>query len=363
MFVCGRRSLMNSFSSSRSSRLRIGVPANVEQIPRGTGHGNVWSQTLRALEQLPDLELERLVPNEDAPQPGIWLADGHGQPLATSAPVVAVVHEAGWNSEFLRSLIKPDFLAMIDRQTARCCRAAAAVIAPSASSRAQVIDLYGLAEDSVHVVPYGVDHDIFRPGVLGAKELIASAGGDPERPYLLWVSQLNPRKNHAVVRAALDELAMRGFPHQLVLVPGFPVEEVEDRSARVEASAPLPRSGREVVILEAPNDRELAALMGAAAALAQPSFMEGFGMTVLEAMACGAPVVVSDRGSLPEVVGEAGLVVPPTAEALTEALARLWSDSDFARTLGAQAQVRARNFTWRRTAEGWRAVLRQVRGS
>jgi glycosyltransferase involved in cell wall biosynthesis len=85
--------------------------------------------------------------------------------------------------------------------------------------------------------------------------------------------------------------------------------------------------------------------------------MEGFGMAVAEAMACGAPVVVSDRGALPEVVGDAGIVVPPTAEALEAALADLLGHPAAAAALGARAQARAAGFTWERTAAGFLAAL------
>ena len=98
--------------------------------------------------------------------------------------------------------------------------------------------------------------------------------------------------------------------------------------------------------------------MAEAAAFCLPSLYEGFGLTALEAMACGAPVVVSDRGALPEVVGEAGIVVPPTNEAVTDALRDLLTNPERAAALGATAAARAREFTWQRTASGWLRVLR-----
>jgi glycosyltransferase involved in cell wall biosynthesis len=100
--------------------------------------------------------------------------------------------------------------------------------------------------------------------------------------------------------------------------------------------------------------------MAEADAFCLPSLYEGFGLTVLEAMACGTPVVVSDRGALPEVVGDAGLVVPPTAGAVADALIRVLEDRSLADRLEADGVSRARQFTWSRTAAGWLNVLQQA---
>ena len=209
-------------------------------------------------------------------------------------------------------------------------------------------------------MPNGVDHSIFRPGLKGGAELIASAGGDSRRPYILSVGQVHPRKNFAAVRAALDDLALKGFPHQLVTVPSAPAGSADHSDWRLAAVQPLPRSGRAVVSINRPSDVELAALMASAAAFCQPSFMEGFGLTVLEAMACGVPVVVSDRGSLPEVVDSAGTIVPPTADALARSLAKLLRDPKRVEEMGKRAHRRAAEFSWNRTAAGWLEAIKAV---
>jgi len=106
---------------------------------------------------------------------------------------------------------------------------------------------------------------------------------------------------------------------------------------------------------------ELPRLYASADVLVQPSLYEGFGLTVLEAMACGTPVVAATGGSLPEVVGDAGLLVPPTdLAALTEAVARVLTDSPLRTWLRARGLERAQAFTWERTARATHAVYREV---
>jgi glycosyltransferase involved in cell wall biosynthesis len=150
-------------------------------------------------------------------------------------------------------------------------------------------------------------------------------------------------------------LARRGIEAALVLAGPEAYDRAHAGAIEAEATAPL--EGVRVVRVVAPPDDELAALMAGAAAFCLPSLSEGFGITVLEAMACGAPVVASDRGALPEVVGDAGLLVAPEAPALEDALARVLTDDALAADLRAAGRERAAAFTWERTAEGWMATL------
>ena len=105
----------------------------------------------------------------------------------------------------------------------------------------------------------------------------------------------------------------------------------------------------------------LPALYGAASLLAAPSFYEGFGLSALEAMACGTPTVVANRSSLPEVVGEAGLLVDPDdVQAIADGLERVLTDSALAARLRADGLARARTFTWPRTARVVLDVYRRL---
>jgi glycosyltransferase involved in cell wall biosynthesis len=97
--------------------------------------------------------------------------------------------------------------------------------------------------------------------------------------------------------------------------------------------------------------------LAGAAAFCSPSLMEGFGLSVLEAMACAVPVVVSDRGALPELVDDAGIVTEPSADALEAGLREVLSDDARAAELGAAGRERSRRYTWGATAAQWRRAL------
>jgi glycosyltransferase involved in cell wall biosynthesis len=120
-----------------------------------------------------------------------------------------------------------------------------------------------------------------------------------------------------------------------------------------------------VTFLDAPADDDMAALYNGATALALPSHYEGFGLPVLEAMACGTPVIISNRGSLPEIAGEAALVVDPDdAAALSSALARVWRDPEVHAALRRKGLARAAEFSWERcareTLDVYKRVLREA---
>jgi len=155
-------------------------------------------------------------------------------------------------------------------------------------------------------------------------------------------------------------LVARGLPHALVIAGGTAGGEPPELLA--EIAAELPEAPGRVAWLGHVGDAELAGLMAAADAFCLPSLIESFGLTALEAMACGAPVIVSDRGALPEVVADAGVISEPTAAALEAALGAVLCDPGRARRLRAAARERALTLPWERTAAGWLEVLEAAAG-
>lgn len=341
--------------------LRVGVPAPLLGLAPVGGHGKVWHRVLGALADSVRIapiaadggRLRRL----GLRAPDVVLADGHGELPAAGAALVVQVHEAGWFEPELRALLDPAFLRYIAPRTEGSVHAAAHVITPSEAARRDLVRAYGLRPDRVHAVPHGVD-GAFSPGAPGGRALVARARGGCDAPYVLYAATLHPRKNLAVLREAMAALAREGLPHVLAIAGHRAPDRADSLELERAASAELPGSPGRVVRLGEPSDSALAALMAGADAVCLPSLYEGFGLTILEAMACGAPVVVSDRGALPELVGEAGLVVAPTAQAVKGALARVLLDRSEAQRLGRAGTVRAGAFTWERTAAGWLEVLR-----
>jgi glycosyltransferase involved in cell wall biosynthesis len=343
-----------------TARPRVAVPSALRDVNRYSGSGKMWSHVLDRLAGRVDLHWRS--PDTRASRfhraPDVWLSDCGLGPLTVRQPVIIQVHEAGWDEKEIRDLIDPQFLEVVlEGRVGGAVRAASQIITPSNSARQQVMNHWGVPPERVHAVPHGVDAELFRPGRSGGAALLARAGGCPDVPYVLFVSQLHPRKNLAVLRGAMTAIAQRGLPHQLAIVGNAAQDRRDSADFEREVLADLPGAPGRVTRLAELPEPDLADLMAGAAAFCLPSLMEGFGMTVLEAMSCGIPVVTSDRGALPEVVGDAGIVVPPTVEAVRDALERVLADGELATRLGHAARTRAQFLSWERTVDGWCAVI------
>jgi glycosyltransferase involved in cell wall biosynthesis len=229
-------------------------------------------------------------------------------------------------------------------------RAATAIIAVSRHTRNDLVELYGADEAKIHVVYEGVD-ERFRPAPDADVRRVVERYS-PERPYLLMVGTLEPRKNHAAALEALAQLKRWGWPHRLLLVGGRgwlfdPIQrqiETLGLGADVEFAGYVP-------------DADLPPLYTGAAAVLVPSLYEGFGFPVLEAQGCGAPVVCSTASSLPEVAGGGALLVPPEdCEGLAHAVHLLLGQPAFAQSLAEAGRRNAARFCWGRCAEETLAV-------
>ena len=232
-------------------------------------------------------------------------------------------------------------------------RQASRVITDSESSRADILRVYKLPERQVVAIPLGLP-DGFGTGTdpEQARKFAAEKYGLTE-PFLLAVGVMQPRKNLRMLARAFG-LAKKRFniPHTLAFV-GKAGWGTEENALRDEAEA----GGGDVAVLAVRfpgyvDDADLPLLYRACAALVHPALYEGFGFPPLEAMACGTPVVVSDRPSLPEVVGEAAFVVPATdPDAWAEALFRIVDDAPLRRDLALRGPLRAAKFSWETTAQ------------
>lgn len=234
-------------------------------------------------------------------------------------------------------------------------RAADAIIAVSQHTRRDLIELYGAPADKIHVVYEGID-PAFAP-VAPAEAARVRQQYSPQtrsapRPYLLMVGTLEPRKNHLTAMRALARLKALGFPQRLLIVGGEGWLFAPIRQAVQD----LQLEG-DVIFAGYVPFADLPALYTGADCVLLPSLYEGFGFTVLEAMACGAPTVCSTISSLPEVAGDAALLVPPTDdEALAAAVQRVLTEPGLAEAMRSKGFQQAAGFRWERCAEETVAV-------
>ncbi len=220
----------------------------------------------------------------------------------------------------------------------------------------------GIPSERIHVVPLAAAAT-FAP--IADAEQVASFRQRHRliRPYLLFVGGALPRKNLAGTLRAFQLLRERKrVEHQLVVV-GLTRAAVPAVAAAVPELPPSLLE-RDVLFLGRLSDGEMPLVYNAAEVLVYPSLAEGFGLPVLEAMACGLPVVAAAAGALPELAADAALLVDPcNPEELAAVVARLLSDRALHGRLREQGLLRARSFTWERTARATIAVYGLVRRS
>ncbi|MBV8170958.1 MAG: glycosyltransferase family 4 protein [Candidatus Eremiobacteraeota bacterium] len=210
------------------------------------------------------------------------------------------------------------------------------IIADSEFGRSEIVRHLGVAREKIAVIPLGVDPP--RPAATGTNDRV-------EAPYLLFVGQAESRKGLGTLLAAIATLPERiRSSYQLVVVG----------KGQPGADGPAP-AGVRAEFLGRVDDVQLDALYAGATAFVFPSWYEGFGLPVLEAMARGAPVIAADAASIPEVAGDAALYFPAyDAAALSQAIARVLEDEALAQRLVAAGHARAAEFTWQRCADATR---------
>ncbi len=229
------------------------------------------------------------------------------------------------------------------------------VVAISEATAADLRFHFPQCAERVRVVHNGIDPE-FRPAGEAAVASTRASLGCP-RGYVLYTGTLEPRKNLALLLAAWEAL-YRDSPEELppLLLAGPYGWRSRDLLARAEALAPAG-----VRLLGRLERGRLVEVMQAASVFVYPSLYEGFGLPPAEAMACGVPVVAADASSLPEVVGDAGLLVPPwDAGALAGALRHLLADPEVAARLGWRGLERSRRFTWEAAADKMEVVFAEA---
>jgi glycosyltransferase involved in cell wall biosynthesis len=282
--------------------------------------------------------------------PDLLLVPAHVLPLIHPRRSVVTVHDLGYLHE--PQAHRPLDRLYLDLSNRYHVRAATRLLAISQATKDDLVRHYGVAPERV-IVTYLAAGDDMRPvddpARLGSVKSRCGIAGD----YLLYVGTLQPRKNLARLVQAFAPVAADYPALQLVLAgkKGWMYEEIFAQVRR------LGLEGR-VVFTGYVGEEDLPALYSGALAFVFPSLYEGFGMPVLEAMACGAPVVASNTSSLPEVAGDAALLVDPMAvDALSAALALVAGDPGLRAGLRARGLIQAARFSWERCARETLAAM------
>lgn len=366
--------------------MRIGIDARIVHYARG----GIRNYTLRLLEALAALDADadyhvlhsRKDRNPPLPGPNFhpvacWTPSHHRlERWALGVEVARLELDLLHTTDFIppafgyhRSVITihdlsflyyPQFLTAqslryYNRQIGWAVRRADHILADSRATKIDLVSMLDVPLEKVTAVHLAADPALRPLPETEAKQIAAKYSLDPG--YLLFVGTLEPRKNLPGLLQAyrlLLDAEVTAVPLVLVGGKGWLYHEV------FEHIETLCLTERVRFLYDVP-DADLPGLYSAARVLTTPSFYEGFGFPALEAMACGTPVVVADRASLPEVVGEAGLLVnPDDPEDIAQELARALTDEPLRARMRELGLAQAARFTWERTAQATLAVYRKV---
>ena len=278
-------------------------------------------------------------------------------PLAYAGRRVVTLHDMTFFLfPRLHTLPKRYFFRFFIRASARL---ADALVADSHSTRQDAIRLAGVPPHKIFTAQLGVTPafhplDASHPRLAAVRQKYSL----PEH-FVLYVGLIEPRKNIPTLLQAFAQVAPQFPDRRLVLVGrrGWMVETLDQQIASLGLA--------DKVLFPGYVERaDLPMVYNSAECFVYPSFYEGFGLPVLEALACGLPVITSDVSSMPEIVGPAGLLLPPSdSQALAAALQRLLSDPAERQRLASQGPARAAQFTWQHTAEQTRLAYHHALSS
>lgn len=275
-------------------------------------------------------------------------------PFYSSCPTVVTLHD-------LIPLRHPETEKFVARvywniQIPIAARKSSFIITDSEHARQEIIEDFKVSPERIKAVMLGFNPAMLEERAPAGAAVVRGKYGLPEG-YLLYVGTIQPRKNIDTLIEAYANLRSRraGMP-KLVIVgrKGWLYDRLFARIAELGLTD-------QILFTGFVPDEELPYIYDGAKLFAYLSFFEGFGLPPLEAMACGLPVVTSNTTSLPEVVGEAGITVPPAdIDAVVAAIARIMDDGEFARMLGSRGRERAKLFSWDAAARQTLEIYRQV---
>lgn len=260
---------------------------------------------------------------------------------------VVTIHDVGF-------LARPEFYKLSDRiyhlfSTRRIVKNATAIITVSEFSKKEIIKYCRVSEDMISVIPLAADEIFYPRQATEIKQVLAKYG--VSEPYFIFVGRWEKKKNIDGLLRAFFIFRQKHQKVKLLLVgkPGF-------RWKKAKKDWPLDA----VIELGWVESKDMPALISGALALILPSHYEGFGIPVIEAFACGTPVIASNSGSLPEVGGEAVIYIDPNKpDELAAAMNRIYKEPELRAKLASAGIARVKLFSWEKTAEATWNILRR----
>lgn len=238
----------------------------------------------------------------------------------------------------------------------RIARRANKIIADSQATKYDLVNIFGISEEKIRVIHLGVNQEVYTPEIPVKDLERVKAKYQLPNKYILSLGALEPRKNILGIVEAFERLENDDY---FLLVAGPKAWLYEPLLKRIQSSPKTDQIG----LIDFVPQKDKAALYRLAEIFLYPSFYEGFGLPLLEAMACGTPVITSVSSSVGEVVGSAGLLIDPyDLNQISEALKQLINDHQLHQKLSTKGLEQVKKFTWRETARKTLQVFQEVCG-
>lgn len=269
----------------------------------------------------------------------------YNSPIWKRCKYVVTIHDILF--EHYPELFEAIFILRSKTFVRQSIRRADAIITISNYSREDICNTYGIDKNKIFVTPLGVNKS-FRPETSAERINKVLLKYGIEGQYILFVGRLEPRKNIPTLIEAFSLLIKNGFEEYSLVIGGAKDFGYEEIFKAAGSSVGV----HKIIFPGTIFEKDLPVLMSGAKIFAYPAFYEGFGLPVLEAMACGTPVVTSNTSSLPEIVGDAGILVNPyEVESLFSGLRTLLTDDNLFNQIRGRGIQRAKLFSWELCAE------------
>ena len=274
-----------------------------------------------------------------------------------AGPLVLTVHDLSWIR--YPEMHPADRVRNMNKHFQKSMERASMIITDSQAIKHEIMDMFGVADTRIKSIPLGVE-TLFRPLNEEESKPVLLQHGLSHRKYILAVGTLEPRKNLSSVLLAYMQLPTnirKHYPLVLVGMSGWHTSALEKQMAPLVAAGEI----RQLGYLER---EDLAVVIAGALTLVYPSIYEGFGLPPLEAMTCGIPVIASNVSSLPEVVGDSGLLVNPhDIDDISKAMETMITAPDIRARSAQKALARSAEFSWDSCVDQTMGIYRQVESS